>query len=166
MAMNARHSVPFRRRREGKTDYRARLSLLKSRLPRAVVRKSLKNIQVQFIEFEMKGDRVLTTASGRELKKFGWNGSCSDIPAAYLTGFLAGKRALKNGIEKAVLDIGIERPTKGNKLFAALKGMLDAGVDIPHGEEMLPNESRIRGAHINAEEEFEKAFNSLKEEFK
>ena len=165
MAMNARHSVPFRRRREGKTDYRARLALLKSRLPRAVVRKSLKNIQVQFIEFEMKGDRVLTTASGRELKKFGWGGSCSGIPAAYLTGFLAGKRALKNGIDRAVLDIGIERPTKGNKLFAALKGMLDAGVDIPHGEEMLPDESRIRGAHINAEEEFEKALNSLKEEF-
>ena len=165
MAMNARHRVPYRRRREGKTDYRARLALLKSRLPRAVVRKSLRNIQVQFIEFDINGDKVLTCATGRELAKFGWVRSCSNLPAAYLTGFLAGKRALANGIKKAVLDIGIERPTKGNKLFAALKGMVDAGVEIPHGEEVLPAEDRIRGAHINAEEEFEKVFNSLKEEF-
>ncbi len=41
MAMDARHRVSFRRRREGKTDYRARLALIKSNLPRAVVRRTL-----------------------------------------------------------------------------------------------------------------------------
>ncbi|EQD30588.1 50S ribosomal protein L18P, partial [mine drainage metagenome] len=37
MSTGPRYRVAFRRRREGKTDYRARLRLLKSDRPRAVV---------------------------------------------------------------------------------------------------------------------------------
>ncbi len=165
MAMDARHRVPFRRRREGKTDYRARLALLKSNLPRVIVRRSLRNIQVQFIEFDMKGDRVRAAAEATELKKFGWAHSACNVPAAYMTGFIAGKRAIQKGIGKAVFDLGLRRPTKGNRSFAALKGMLDAGVEIPHGGKIFPTEDRIKGAHINAEEEFEKVMASLKEAF-
>ena len=47
-----------------------------------------------------------------------------------------------------MLDIGLKVPAKGAAVFAALKGMLDAGVDIPHGEEILPAEDRLNGAHI------------------
>ncbi len=165
MARNARHKVPFRRRREGKTDYRARLALIKSKVPRAVVRRSLKNINVQFIEFHMEGDRILAAATTMELKKYGWSHATCNVPAAYLTGYIAGKRALKNGVEHAVLDIGLMRPTNGNRSFAALKGMIDAGMEIPHSDDILPSEERIQGAHLDVEQDFEKVMSSIKEAF-
>ena len=93
MVDNARKRVPFRRRREGKTDYRFRLNLLKSRMPRAVVRKTLTKNIVQFINYTDKGDRVVAHANSEELKKFGWDGKGTTIPSAYLTGVLAAKRA-------------------------------------------------------------------------
>ena len=65
-------------------------------------------------------------------------------PRAYLTGYLAGKRAAKNGIEDAVLDIGLRGPAKGSAVFAALKGMIDAGIEIPHGEEVLPSQGKAQ----------------------
>jgi len=148
MTQGPRYSVKFRRRREGKTDYRYRLKLLKSGKVRAVVRKTLTNIYVQFIEYDEKGDRVIATAMGSELKKFGFDGSAKSTPSAYLAGFLAARRALKKNVNEAVLDIGLQSATKGARVFAALKGILDAGIDIPHNEEVLPEESRITGGHL------------------
>jgi len=98
--------LAFRRRREGKTNYRKRLALLKSGKPRVVVRKSNKNIRVQFALYDMNGDKIVASAIGTELKKYGWNYSLSNTPAAYLTGLLAGKRAIKKGLKEGVLDIG------------------------------------------------------------
>jgi len=54
-----RYSVKPRRRREGKTDYRKRLKLLRSRKVRMVVRKSIKNTQIQFVEYKEGGDNIL-----------------------------------------------------------------------------------------------------------
>ena len=107
MATGPRYKVAFRRRREGRTDYYVRRKLLTARELRAVVRRSNKNVSIQFEEFGMDGDKVVASATSRELGKFGWDKSCSSIPAAYLTGYLAGKKALKAGIEYAVLDIGM-----------------------------------------------------------
>lgn len=149
MATGPRYRVAFRRRREGKTDYRQRQRLLRSRLPRAAVRMSAKNTYIQFIAYDETGDRVLAAANSRELTKLGWTASTGNLPAAYLTGYLAGLRAVKDGVEEAVLDIGLKTPVKGGNLFAALKGMLDAGVDIPHGEEVIPAEDRLAGKHIS-----------------
>ena len=71
-----------------------------------------------------------------------------NLPAAYLTGYLAGKRASEKGMNDAVLDIGLKEPAKGAAVFAALKGMLDAGLEIPHGKEVLPPKDRLdREAH-------------------
>lgn len=165
MARNARHKVPFRRRREGKTDYRARLALIKSKIPRAVVRRSLKNVQVQLIDFKLKGDEVIASASSKELAVHGWTRATCNLPSAYMVGFIAGKRALEKGLESAVLDIGLRRPTRGNRSFAALKGMLDAGLNIPHGEGVIPSEERIQGTHMDAGKDFEKAMSSIKEAF-
>ncbi|MGD0057563.1 MAG: 50S ribosomal protein L18 [Methanomassiliicoccales archaeon] len=148
MAQGPRYKLPFRRRREGKTDYRQRARLLRARIPRAVVRISLKNTTVQFIDYDSGGDKVLASANSKELAEMGWNISTGNIPAAYLTGYLAGKKAKKAGIEQAVLDIGLKVPVKGAGCFAALKGMLDAGLEIPHGEDILPSEERVKGRHI------------------
>jgi len=151
MSLDPRYHVKFRRRRENKTDYRKRLALLKSGEPRAIVRKTLRNTIVQISLYDEKGDRIVTSANSIELKKLGWNFSTKTLPAAYLTGYLAGKRAIKNKLESAVLDLGMQRPTKGGRVFAALKGMLDAGLEIPYSEEILPDEDRLNGKHINEE---------------
>ena len=149
MATGPRYKVAFRRRREYRTDYYARKRLLKSGESRAVVRRSSRNVTVQFVDFDMNGDIVRAAATTKELRKMGWEHSCSSIPAAYLVGFLAGKRAKKGGIEYAVLDIGMQNPKHGGVLFAALKGMIDAGLEVPHSEDVLPVEDRIKGKHID-----------------
>lgn len=149
MATGPRYRVPFRRRREGRTNYYARRKLLASHETRAVLRRSNKNVTIQFVEFGMEGDKVLASASTKDLRNMGWEHACSTIPAAYLAGYLAGKRALAADIEYAVLDIGLYKPKKGGVLFAALAGMCDAGLEIPHGDGILPVEDRLMGKHID-----------------
>jgi large subunit ribosomal protein L18 len=149
MATGPSYRVPFRRRREGKTDYRSRKALVLSRLPRLVVRRTLKNIFVQIVKAEVAGDKVVVSAHSRELAKtYGWQGNCRNVPAAYLTGLLCGFKAMVHDVKKAVLDIGLNSSSRGTRVFAALKGVLDAGVTVPHSEKMLPNETRISGKHI------------------
>ncbi|ADD09308.1 50S ribosomal protein L18 [Candidatus Aciduliprofundum boonei] len=160
MARNAIYRVKMRRRREGKTNYRKRLAYLKSGKPRAVVRKTLRYVIVQIVEYHDDGDKILVGVNSSHLKKYGWKGSFKNTPAAYLTGYLAGKLALKKGIEEAVLDIGLQSPVKGSRVFAALKGMVDAGLYVPHSEEVYPSEDRIKGEHIS--EEIAKMFEEVK----
>ena len=146
MATGPRYCVPFRRRREGKTDYKARKALLLSGKPRLVVRGSLKHMIVQIIVAKPHGDEVIVSAHSKELtKKYGWKASGGNISACYLTGLLCGLKA--KGLKEAVLDIGLHSSTK-NRIFAALKGVLDAGVNVPYSEEKLHNEERIKGEHI------------------
>ncbi|MCD6089802.1 50S ribosomal protein L18 [Candidatus Bathyarchaeota archaeon] len=150
MAKGPSYNVPYRRRREGKTDYHRRKKLLISGLPRLVARKTNKHIIAQIVEASIEGDRVLASAHSSELrKKFGWLGSLKNLPAAYLTGLLCGYRALKRNVKKAILDIGLQTPSKGARVFAVMKGCIDAGIEIPHGEEILPSEERIEGRHIS-----------------
>lgn len=148
MARNSRYCVQYRRRREYKTNYRTRKALVLSGKPRLVVRKTLKNIVAQIIVAKPHGDEVLTSAHSKELEKYAWKAPRENLPAAYLTGLLCGLKAKAQGIEEAVLDIGLNTPTKGAKIFAVLKGVIDAGVNVPHSEEKLPDEKRIKGEHI------------------
>jgi large subunit ribosomal protein L18 len=148
MATGPRFRVKFRRRRDGKTDYRRRKNLLRSGLPRAVVRASLRYTTVQLVKFDPKGDNILAAATTKELAKLGWKGAASNTAAAYLVGYLAGKRAVAKEVGEAVLDIGLQSPAKGSKVFAALKGLVDAGLEVPHDEGSLPSEERIRGEHL------------------
>ena len=147
-AQGPHYRVAFRRRREGRTDYRHRQRLLKSRAPRAVVRKTLNQTLVQLVESDPQGDRVIAAARSLDLRAFGWTAGAGNVPAAYLTGYLAGKRAKAKGIAQAVLDIGRHEPTKGGRLFAALQGLLDAGIEIPSGGGIAPSPGRLRGDHI------------------
>jgi large subunit ribosomal protein L18 len=148
MTITPIYRVRYRRRREGKTDYKKRLALLKSGRPRFVVRKSLSHFTCQVISFDPKGDITLASANSKELAKVGWLGHGGNTPSAYLTGMLCGIRAKKRGVKEAVLDIGIQRPSKGASIFAALKGALDAGLKIPHDPEIVPSQKRIRGEEI------------------
>ncbi len=148
MAKGSTYRVKFRRRREGKTDYRQRLKLLRSKQPRFVIRKSLKHIRAQLVLPSEKGDITVASAFSKELVKYGYKASTSNTPAAYLTGLLLGYRAKQAGFSNAILDIGLYSPSKGARVFAVLKGALDAGLHIPHNESILPSEERIRGEHI------------------
>ncbi|MEE8402132.1 MAG: 50S ribosomal protein L18 [Candidatus Hydrothermarchaeaceae archaeon] len=146
MATGSRYRVAPRRRREQKTDYRKRLKLLLSRKPRIVIRRTSRYISVQIIEYNLKGDRVIVSAHSSELKNYKWKGSTSNTSAAYLTGLVCGIKAKKKGTKEAVLDIGLL--LRSPKIFAALKGVLDSGLDVPCKKEVLPDEKRIRGEHV------------------
>ncbi len=148
MATNSRYCVQFRRRKEGKTDYKARKALVISGKPRLVVRSSVKNVIAQIIVAKPHGDEVLVSAHSRELKKYEWKANAGNLPSAYLTGLLCGLKAKAQGIKEAILDIGLHAPSKGARVFAVLKGVLDAGVDVPHSEEKLPDDKRVEGEHI------------------
>jgi large subunit ribosomal protein L18 len=140
--------VAFKRRNEGKTDYGARIKLIDLDKARMVVRITNNHIIAQIIKVAPEGDETIISAHSNELKKMGWLGSTKNSSAAYLTGFLCGKKALAEDVNEAVLDIGLKSPTKGTKVFAVLKGAVDSGLQMPHGESVLPDNDRIKGEHV------------------
>ncbi len=141
--------IPYRRKREGKTNYKKRLTLLVSGTPRMVVRKTNKNMVLQIVDYDEKGDKVLVTASSAELKKHGWDHATGNLPAAYLTGILVARKSLNKKIKTAIVDLGLQTPAKGSRLFASVKGAIDGGLGVKCSEEAFPPEERIMGKHIN-----------------
>ncbi|MBQ9026991.1 MAG: 50S ribosomal protein L18 [Methanobrevibacter sp.] len=148
MAQGSNYKVAFRRRREGKTDYGARIKLIDYEKSRLVVRVSNNQATVQVIDYSPEGDITRASAVGKQLPSFGYLGNPGNITGVYLTGYLCAKRALAEGIEYAILDIGLRSPIKGSKIFAALKGAVDAGLEVPHGDFIFPEDERIRGEHV------------------
>ncbi|PNY09091.1 60S ribosomal protein l5-like [Trifolium pratense] len=162
-----RYQVKFKRRREGKTDYRARIRLInqdknKYNTPkyRFVVRFTNKDIVAQIVSASISGDIVLAAAYAHELPQFGLEVGLTNYAAAYCTGLLLARRVLKTlemdeeyegnveatgedySVEpaesrrpfRALLDVGLVKTTTGNRVFGALKGALDGGLDIPHSD--------------------------------
>jgi len=161
-----RFQVKYRRRREGKTDFRARKRLIaqdknKYNSPkyRFVVRLSNKDITCQIAYAKLEGDFIMAAAYSHELKKYGIPVGLTNYAASYATGLLLARRLLTKlgladkykGNEKidgtdynvialedqpnpfcAYLDVGLHRTTTGSKIFAALKGATDGGIEIPH----------------------------------
>ncbi|MFA4819736.1 MAG: 50S ribosomal protein L18 [Candidatus Aenigmatarchaeota archaeon] len=140
--------MAFDRRRKKKTDYVQRLALLKSDKPRLAIRKTLNNFHLQVIILETTGDRTEVEVFSKALKKYGWKGHGGNLPAAYLTGYLAGLMALKKNIKEANVDIGLQMSVKASGLYAAAAGARDAGLIIPLGKEAIPKMDRISGKHI------------------
>ena len=105
---------------------------------------------MQVVEFAPAGDKVLVSAHSRELRKLGWKGPLNNLPAAYLCGLLLGKKAKAKKVTDAIIDLGLNVSVKGAALYAAIKGLVDAGLKVPHSKEVLPPENRIKGEHIAA----------------
>jgi len=141
-------TVPFRRKKEGRTNYRKRLKMLLSSKPRLVVRRSLNNIYAQIIEYQPKGDKIILSANSIELERYGWKCNCGNVPSAYLVGLLIGRKAKDNGVKEAILDIGLHKPVNGSRIYALLKGALDGGLNVPCSADVLPKEERVTGLHI------------------
>lgn len=138
--------VQFKRKRKGLTNYKKRLALLKSKKPRLTIRKSLKNLIIQVIQYQPKGDKIILSTHSKELRKFGWKPHLNSIPSSYLTGLLCGTKLKKSNIKDFVVDIGFARKTKGSSVFTAIKGIHDSGIKIPIQE---ISEERIKGSHIS-----------------
>lgn len=134
-----------RRRLEAKTDYKARLSFLKSGLPRLVVRKSNKYVLAQIVESNEAQDKVLITVNSKDLSSKGWNkdlGSMKNRNACYATGFLIATLA-KSKTKKVILDIGMNRNIHKSRIYAVVKGAVDGGLNIPHDKEAFPSDDQI-----------------------
>jgi len=161
MPRKNKRTVMYRRKRESKTNYKRRLALLKSRKIRLIIRKFNKNIITQLIEYHPEGDKVIASAYSNDLKKYGWNLNKGNIPASYLVGLLLGKKAKG---KEAVLDLGLQSPVKGGRLYAALKGAIDGGLKIDADNNIFPKEERVEGKHIAdyaksmKEEDYKKRF--------
>ena len=87
----------LRRIRENKTNYSRRKNMLMGHRDFVTVQISNENTYVQIHKPELTGDKVISSAHSRFLIKKGWKGSRKNIPAAYLTGYFAGKKALEIG---------------------------------------------------------------------
>jgi len=145
MAEDINERVPHKRRRKQQTDYQQRKKLIQSGKPRAVVRTSNKHAQTHIAHFQTDGDENTAHAVSKELEEYGWEHATGNLPAAYLTGFLTGIRADE---DTAILDLGLREKKDGGRVFAAVQGMNDAGLEVPVGEEALPQEGRMKGEHI------------------
>nr|UXY87489.1 60S ribosomal protein L5 [Cryptomonas sp.] len=165
---HSRFQVKWRRRREGKTDYRSRKKMIcqdkrKYNSPkfRVVIRISKRNIICQFVHSRIEGDRVIDAVYSKKLKDIGIPFGFTNFPSAYTCGLFLAKRVLakkklnnKNYCSyneltsitlNAVLDIGLTRVTTGHKVFAAMKGALDGGIVIPHNEKRYPGYDSEKG---------------------
>ena len=153
-----------RRRKENKTDYAKRIGFLKGGVPRIVFRKTNKYFIAQYVVSKEAKDKVEFGINSKVLLKYGWpkefEGSLKSLPASYLTGFLMGKKTLKKGFKKVIIDFGMIRSLHKNKIFAFLKGLKDSGLNIKCEEENFPKEDRIKGKHLK------KDFSNIFEEIK
>lgn len=153
-----------RRKHERKTDYLARLKLLKSGRPRLVFRKTNNYSIAQYIVSESAQDKIIFGVASKILLKKGWpeklKGSLKSIPANYLTGYFVGKRILKEKLETPIVDLGMQRSLAKTRIFAFIKGVIDAGVEIPCPETSFPEEERLNGK--SAKEDISKTVAEVK----
>jgi large subunit ribosomal protein L5e len=152
---------------------------------RFVVRITNRKVMCQLAYSKIEGDRVIAHAYSNELPKYGVSQGLTNYAACYCTGLLLARRQLtKLGLAdsfvgntavgekyqqqpsaegrrpfKALLDIGLVRTTTGARVFAAMKGASDGGLNVPHngkrffgskGEKVDQDalRGRIMGAHV------------------
>ena len=158
------YSKILRRLREEKTNYKKRGTMLTGKRDFITVNITNQNTQVQILTPGMTGDKVIASAHSRYLLEKGWKGSRKSVPAAYLTGYLAGKKALGEGAKDAIMYTGTRRYTQ--RMAAALKGIVDAGVKVPADEKTFPPDERINGEHLTVKNEISKIKSSIDSEVK
>ena len=140
------YTSTFRRIREGKTNYRKREKLLIGKQDFVTVNVSDENVSAQLIRPDLLGDKVMASVHSNELLSYGWKGSRKNVPSCYLVGLLLGKKCLQKKITRAILYIGKRHFT--TKIAACLKGLSEAGLEMPFSENIIPSEQRIQGNHI------------------
>lgn len=155
--------VQFKRRRRNLTDYTARAKLLSSGIPRLVIRKSNRYLTAQLVEGKVAQDRVIFTANSKELLKYGWPStkSIKNLQAGYLLGVLCAVKAKKAKINKAIIDLGLQRSSKGNKLYAVVKGAVEGGLNIPHSKDILPTNEQLEKKSLKTKVDLKKLMENI-----
>lgn len=145
---------------------------------RLVVRFTNRDIIAQIVAADLTHDVVLASAYSHELRRYGIKLGLTNWSAAYATGLLLARRVnakfdLKyegntevNGEDynvepdeegarpfKALLDVGLKRTTTGSRLFAAVKGACDGGINIPHSDRRFPGSTKEGGADASGNPE-------------
>jgi len=144
---------------------------------RMIVRITNKDIICQIAYARIEGDHVICAAYAHELPRYGVKVGLTNYPAAYCTGLLLARRMLRKlnmdglyegctevtgddynvessedgpGAFRCFLDVGLCRTTTGARVFGALKGALDGGLDIPHSVKRFPGYDK-ESKELNAE---------------
>jgi len=142
--------IDKKRRIENKTNYLKRRRLLESKNPRIIIRKTNRYIIFQYVETKIAQDNVKFMLTSNALLDYGWPkekaGSLKSLGAAYLAGILFGK-LIKNE-KQAIIDTGLIRNTKGSKIHAGIKGIIDSGAKLSFNQEMFPEDKRICNENI------------------
>jgi len=149
---------------------------------RMIVRTTNKDIVCQIAYARIEGDKIVESAYSHELPKYGVKVGLTNYAAAYCTGLLLARRVLKkfklDGIYKgqekpdgdhfqvedaddeqpgaftACLDVGLARTSTGARVFGAMKGACDGGIDIPHSTKRFPGfaeddfDAKVHRKHI------------------
>eukprot|EP01128_Nolandella_sp_AFSM9_P012170 TRINITY_DN9018_c0_g1_i1.p2 TRINITY_DN9018_c0_g1~~TRINITY_DN9018_c0_g1_i1.p2 ORF type:complete len:306 (-),score=113.23 TRINITY_DN9018_c0_g1_i1:150-1019(-) len=132
---------------------------------RLVVRLTNTDVICQIVSATLSSDVVLTAAYAHELPNYGLKiTGLKNYAAAYATGLLVARRALKKlNLDKlyvgqteadgkhfiveeeeerrpfyVILDVGLRATTTGARVFAAMKGAADGGLEIPHNVKRFP----------------------------
>jgi len=132
---------------------------------RLIVRFTNKNIVCQIAHAKIEGDLVICAAYSHELPRYGVKVGLTNYAAAYCTGLLLARRLLTklnladvyegqlevDGDEynveslddgaaafRCYLDVGLNRTTTGARVFGALKGAVDGGLEINHSMSRFP----------------------------
>lgn len=132
---------------------------------RLIVRLSNRDITCQIAYARIEGDRIVCAAYSHELPKYGIKVGLTNYAAAYATGLLAARRILQKlgldslysgctdvtgdeylveplddgpGAFRCYLDVGLTRTTTGARVFGAMKGAVDGGLNIPHSVKRFP----------------------------
>ncbi|MFQ5951280.1 MAG: 50S ribosomal protein L18 [Candidatus Geothermarchaeales archaeon] len=142
------HRKVLRRRRESRTDYAARKKLLLSGQSMLVTRKTSKYVYASICLPSGKGDVTLASACSKELSDAFDLVSLRNLPSAYLTGLLAGRRARERNLKTAVVCLGPAWSPNASIPFAVAQGCVDAGLKIPVGGQAEVDQDRLRGQHI------------------
>ncbi len=136
----------LRRIRNEKTNYAKRKNMLIGKKDFITIQISNENIQVQIHKPDITGDKVLVSSHSRFLLNKNWKGSRKNIPASYLTGYLTGKKAIAKGITNAIVYTGTRKFTQ--RMAAAVKGIIDSGLEVPASSDSFPIDQRINGEHL------------------
>eukprot|EP00745_Piridium_sociabile_P045454 TRINITY_DN98297_c0_g1_i1.p1 TRINITY_DN98297_c0_g1~~TRINITY_DN98297_c0_g1_i1.p1 ORF type:complete len:298 (+),score=89.75 TRINITY_DN98297_c0_g1_i1:100-993(+) len=141
---------------------------------RLIVRFTNKDVICQIAYARIEGDVIVCAAYSHELPRYGVKVGLSNYAAAYCTGLLLARRLLKKfgldsvypgkvvadgeeyGVEdeegepgafRCYLDIGLYRTTTGARIFGAMKGAVDGGLDVPHSNKRFPGYDAEGGSY-------------------
>jgi len=141
----------MRRKKEGKTDYKARRKMLESERPRIIIRRTNRYIIVQYVESEEAKDKIIFGVNSKKLLDYGWKeedkGKLKNIQAAYLTGYLFGKMLKDKELdENAIVDLGLARTLFKSRIYTSIRGIIDSGIKIK--AEIEIDEGKIKSEEI------------------